>query len=218
MLRATWSPSLPDGAGSSARSPICCTRASRPASVTCREWITRWTAALPCRRWRRRIAWARAAGSASRSDVIVPESSGCGASERSSSCSSSSSSPGLRRAALAIADPDQLVEVLEVGLEREPALLAVLLRDGADEVAHLDHVAVVGGLEGGGERAVLDRAAREPVVRGEDHRAGVALHLLQEVGDLDVGVAVVGVRDLRALAEQRVGLVEEEDRVGALRR
>ena len=53
-------------------------------------------------------------------------------------------------------------------------------------------------------------------VRREDDRAGVGLHALQQVGDLDVGVAVVGVRDLGALAEQRVGLVEEEDRVGAV--
>ena len=52
-------------------------------------------------------------------------------------------------------------------------------------------------------------------VGGEDDRARVALHLLQQVGDLDVGVAVVRVGDLGALAEQRVGLVEEEDRVGA---
>ena len=47
-------------------------------------------------------------------------------------------------------------------------------------------------------------------------RARVGLHALQQVGDLDVGVAVVGVRDLRALAEQGVGLVEEQDRVGAV--
>ena len=52
------------------------------------------------------------------------------------------------------------------------------------------------------------------VVGRQDHRAGVGLHALEQVGDLDVGVAVVGVRDLRALAEQRVGLVEEQDRVG----
>ena len=53
-------------------------------------------------------------------------------------------------------------------------------------------------------------------VRREDDRAGVALHLLEQVGDLDVGVAVVRVLHLGALAEERVGLVEEEDRVRAL--
>ena len=42
----------------------------------------------------------------------------------------------------------------------------------------------------------------------------VLLHPLQQVGDLDVGVAVVGVAHLGALAEQRVGLVEEQDGVG----
>ena len=130
--------------------------------------------------------------------------------------------------------------------------------------------ALVGGLEGGGERAVADRAAGELELRRrgssrstssasgassgsssrqirlrssgsgngksitkssrrtnassmllaevgrEDHRARVALHLLQQVGDLDVRVAVVRVGDLGALAEQRVGLVEEQDRVGAV--
>lgn len=38
---------------------------------------------------------------------------------------------------------------------------------------------------------------------------------LEEVGAFDVGVAVVGVLDLRALSEDRVGLVEEEDAVDA---
>ena len=48
-----------------------------------------------------------------------------------------------------------------------------------------------------------------------DH-ALVLLHALQQVADLDVGVAVVRVPDLAALAEQRVGLVEEQDGVGGL--
>ena len=71
-----------------------------------------------------------------------------------------------RRAAAGRAD--QLVEALEVGLEREPALLAVLQRDRADEVAHPDHAVVVGGLEGGRERAVADPAAGELELRGEE--------------------------------------------------
>ena len=41
----------------------------------------------------------------------------------------------------------------------------------------------------------------------------VALHPLQQVARLDVRVAVVRVRDLGPLAEERVRLVEEEDRV-----
>ena len=48
------------------------------------------------------------------------------------------------------ADLDDLVEHPEVGLEREAALLAVLVRDGADEVLHGDRGVLVGGLEGGG--------------------------------------------------------------------
>ena len=44
------------------------------------------------------------------------------------------------------------------------------------------------------------------------------LHPLQQVIHLDVGVAVVAVLDLRALAEQGIGLVEEQDRAAALGR
>src|SRR4051812_33235228 len=53
-------------------------------------------------------------------------------------------------------------------------------------------------------------------VGGEDGQAVVLLHPLEEVADLDVGEAIVGILDLRALAEQRIGLVEEEDGVGLL--
>ena len=141
------------------------------------------------------------------------------------------------------AGPDQLVEVLEVRLQGQPPLLAELLGDGPDQVAHRDRALLVGGLERRGQRAVADRAAGElelgreelevdvvverrllrqqqppdqlavvglgerevdhevepahervvdvlAEVRREDDRAGVALHLLQQVGDLDVGVAV----------------------------
>ena len=51
----------------------------------------------------------------------------------------------------------------------------------------------------------------------EDRDALALLHLLQQVGDLDVGVAVVRVLDFGALAEERVRLVEEQHRVGVLR-
>ena len=54
-------------------------------------------------------------------------------------------------------------------------------------------------------------------VRREDGDAVVVLHPLEQVADLDVGVAVVGVAHLGALAEQGVGLVEEQDGVRALR-
>ena len=47
----------------------------------------------------------------------------------------------------------------------------------------------------------------------QDDDAVVLLHPLQQVADLDVGVAVVGVLDLGALAEDGVGLVEEQDGV-----
>ena len=53
-------------------------------------------------------------------------------------------------------------------------------------------------------------------VRREDRQAAVGLHALQQVADLDVRVAVVAVLDLGALAEQRVGLVEEQHRAARL--
>jgi hypothetical protein len=48
-------------------------------------------------------------------------------------------------------------------------------------------------------------------VAGEDHRTLLRFQLLQQVGHLDVGVAVVRVPNLGTLAEQGVGLVEEQD-------
>ena len=40
----------------------------------------------------------------------------------------------------------------------------------------------------------------------------IGLHPLQQVAHLDIGVAVVALLHLGALAEQRVRLVEEQDR------
>ena len=60
-------------------------------------------------------------------------------------------------------------------------------------------------------RNASSRFARRFVVRIAS--AVEALHPLEQVGDLDVGVAVAGVLDLGALAEERVGLVEEQDAV-----
>ena len=47
-------------------------------------------------------------------------------------------------------------------------------------------------------------------------RPSKLLHPLEQVGGLDVGVAVMGVLDLRALAEERVRLVEEQHAVHPL--
>ena len=55
-----------------------------------------------------------------------------------------------------------------------------------------------------------------PHIGGQDGDALVLLHLLQQVADFDVGVAVVGIFHLRALAEQRVGFVEKENRIAVL--
>ena len=64
-------------------------------------------------------------------------------------------------------------------------------------------------------KAVVERALH---VGREDRQAAIGLHALQQVVDLDVGVAVVAVLHLAALAEQRVGLVEEQDRAAVLGR
>src|SRR6266699_3431704 len=48
-------------------------------------------------------------------------------------------------------------------------------------------------------------------VGGQDSKATIRLHTLQQVVNFDVGVAVVAVLDFAALAEEGVGLVEEED-------
>ena len=63
-------------------------------------------------------------------------------------------------------------------------------------------------------RNASSRLARRFVVRIAS--AVEPLHPLQQVGDLDVGVAIVGVLDLGALAEDRVGLVEEQHAVDAV--
>ena len=62
-------------------------------------------------------------------------------------------------------------------------------------------------------KACVERALH---VGGEDRQAAISLHALQQIVDLDVGVAVVAVLDFAALAEQRVGFVEEQDRAAVL--
>ena len=49
-------------------------------------------------------------------------------------------------------------------------------------------------------------------VGGEDGEAAIGLDPLQQIGDLQIGVAVVRVLHFRALAEQGVRLVEQENR------
>ena len=88
---------------------------------------------------------------------------------------------------------------------------------GVGEVSPPEAIAV--GLLGKGK---LDRQAHPPEeslvdvlpqVRGEDDNALELLDALEQVTRFNVGVAVVRVLDLGALAEERVGLVEEEDGV-----
>ena len=54
-------------------------------------------------------------------------------------------------------------------------------------------------------------------VRRQDRQAAVRFHALQQIAHLDVGVAIVAVAHLAAFAEERIGLVEEQDRAAVLR-
>lgn len=75
-----------------------------------------------------------------------------------------------------------------------------------------------------GERKLDDepQSADERVVHGaleigrEDGEARVRFHALEEIGNLQVGVAIAAVVDLAAFPEQRVGFVEQQDRAAAL--
>jgi len=58
----------------------------------------------------------------------------------------------------------------------EPALLCVLLGDGAHGVAHADRLALVGGAEGGREGAVADRPAGKLEPGSEEVEVHVAGH------------------------------------------
>ena len=60
-------------------------------------------------------------------------------------------------------------------------------------------------------------SSAEPHVRRQDGQPVVGLHALQQVVDLHVGEPVVRLPDLGALAEQGVGLVEEQQRSRWLR-
>ena len=62
------------------------------------------------------------------------------------------------------------------------------------------------------------RVERGLQVGRQDREAAIGLHPLQQIGDLDIGVAVVTVLHLAAFAEQRVGLVEQQHRAAVLRR
>ena len=90
------------------------------------------------------------------------------------------------------------------GAEGVPPDPLALGRAGKRELDHEAQAAQERGVE------------RRLHVRREDRQPAVRLHALQQVVDLDVGVAVVAVLDLAALAEQRVGLVEEQDRAAVL--
>src|SRR5262245_41552893 len=52
---------------------------------------------------------------------------------------------------------------------------------------------------------------------GREHRyAFILLHLLEEIADFDVGIAIVGIFDLGTLAKQGIRLVKKEDGITGL--
>ena len=66
---------------------------------------------------------------------------------------------------------------------------------------------------------VAEVAARWQLVAGtagEDGQRREGFKALEQPGELDVGIAVVGIRDAGSLAEEGVGLVEDEDGAGRI--
>src|SRR5262249_16816067 len=53
-------------------------------------------------------------------------------------------------------------------------------------------------------------------VRCQDRDAVELFHALQQIVDLYIGEAVMGILDFHSLAEKRVSLVEEQQNIGAL--
>ena len=97
------------------------------------------------------------------------------------------------------------------GRRRRPAAAA---RPGSGPTAARRSSAVgLGEVDDGVEPAGEGVVDVGPQVGGQDGQAVEGLQPLQQVGALDVGVAVVGVLHVAALAEDRVGLVEEQHRV-----
>ncbi len=112
--------------------------------------------------------------------------------------------------------PDVAAGEAELAGEEVEVQLA-LARDPVREVAHPEPEAVLLL----GQREVHDRVQPPgerlvhvgAQVGGQDGDAVEALHPLEQVGHLDVGVPVARVLDLGALAEQGVGLVEQQHAV-----
>ena len=106
--------------------------------------------------------------------------------------------------------PAEELEVDVVGAAHVRAEAAVPQRAALRGIRHRE---VDDDVEPARERLVDVR----PQVRREDREPVEGLHALQQVGALDVRVAVVRVLHLGALAEDRVGLVEEQHGVRARR-
>jgi hypothetical protein len=68
----------------------------------------------------------------------------------------------------------------------------------------------VGEVDGEAQPTLEGLVERGLGVGGENGDALELLHALQQIADFDVGVAVMAVANFRALAEERLGLVEEQ--------
>src|SRR6202000_3120801 len=69
-----------------------------------------------------------------------------------------------------------------------------------------------GKVDGEAQPALEGGVKQRAQIGGQNGQPLICLHALQQVADLDVGVAIVAVAYLAAFAEQGIGLVEEQQR------
>ncbi|MNS89760.1 hypothetical protein D3C72_1237810 [compost metagenome] len=100
----------------------------------------------------------------------------------------------------------------QIHIGREPVWVADQAVPQAQPLRGVGHREIDHRLKATGE-CLVDIGAQ---VGRQDHGAGKVLHALEQIGHFLVGMAVVAALRGRALAEQRVGLVEKQDPAAAL--
>ena len=114
-----------------------------------------------------------------------------------------------------------VLDVSAAQLERGSEKVEVRGRSSGTALGQTDcQISLRSSRDGKGKMDCESQPAQEslievlPQVCSQDGHAVVHFHLLQQVAGLDIGVSIVRVRYFSALSEERVGLIEEQDRVG----